>query len=304
MSLEKAKKLFQQTLFILVPMQYSYQDLLDIMAKLRSEQGCPWDREQNHQSLLPYLLEEATEAIEAAQSGDMDHFCEELGDVLLQIVFHAQIGKEQGTFDMDAVVHGIAEKLVRRHPHVFAQATAETPDQVTAQWDEIKKQEKLDKKKPLVEKSVLDKVSRALPTLMRAQKLQNRAAKVGFDWPDVTGVLDKIREESQEIADEILPYQKPGTDSKESLSLSHANRMRIQDEIGDLLFVLVNLSRHAGVDAEQAAIGGNAKFERRFRAMEVLASQRQLDWSQMNLEEMDKLWNEVKAQEKTATKEA
>lgn len=251
------------------------------MARLRATDGCPWDREQTHESLLPYLMEESTEVVEAVQSKDMHHICEELGDVLLQIVFHAQIASEAQQFDILQVVDGIAAKLVRRHPHVFAEATAETPEDVTTQWEKIKAEEKAAKagaassgtKMP----SVLDKVSRALPTLARAQKLQARAAKVGFDWPDVQGVWAKVREEIAEL----------------EVEMNAGNQGLFAEELGDLFFALVNLARHARVDADVALIGANAKFERRFRRVEQLAGGGESMKGQ-SLEQLDLFWDQAK----------
>ena len=199
------------------------------MVRLRAPDGCPWDREQTHETLLPYLMEESTEVVEAVQSKDMHHVCEELGDVLLQIVFHAQVAAEAGNFSIHEVIDGIASKLVRRHPHVFGEATAETADAVTVQWEKIKAEEKAAKGKATEEKipSVLDKVSRARPTLARAQKLQARAAKVGFDWPDMQGVWAKVREEVEELEVEMksgnkarFAGQKPTPNSLRSVEAS------------------------------------------------------------------------------------
>ena len=246
------------------------------MAKLRAPDGCPWDREQTHASLLKYLIEESTEAIEAVQSGDMKHVCEELGDVLLQVVFHAQIATENGDFDISEVIDAVASKMVRRHPHVFAEAIADTSEAVLTQWDIIKQQEKDDAGKAK-HTSVLDKVSKALPNLMRAQELQAKAAKVGFDWPDAQGVLDKIREEVAELEVEMRAGDKD----------------KFEDEFGDLLFALVNLARHAGVDAETAMIRTNTKFERRFRRVEILAGGDAV-LKTMTLEQMDLFWDQAK----------
>lgn len=251
------------------------------MARLRAPDGCPWDREQTHESLLPYLMEESTEAVEAVQSKDIQHVCEELGDVLLQIVFHAQIAAESKQFDIHTVIDGIASKLVRRHPHVFSEAVADTPEAVTTQWEKIKAEEKAAKGISSSEKvpSVLDKVSRALPTLARAQKLQARAAKVGFDWPDTQGVWDKVREEIAEL----------------EVEMKAGNQKLFAEELGDLFFALVNLARHANVDADVALIGANAKFEKRFRRVEQLAGGGDAMKGQ-RLEQLDLFWNQAKAE--------
>jgi len=250
------------------------------MVRLRAPDGCPWDREQTQKSLLKYLLEESTEVIEAVQAGDQPHVCEELGDVLLQIVFHAQVAKEAGDFTIAEVIDGIAAKLVRRHPHVFGEGSAATPEAVSILWDQIKKEEKAQKGIVEKPKSVLDKVSRALSPLMRAQELQVKAAKVGFDWPTADGVLDKVREEITELEVEM--------------KANHTEKF--QAELGDLFFALVNLARHAGVEAELAMIGANAKFERRFRRVEELAGGGEA-MKNKTLQQLDLFWDEVKREE-------
>ena len=250
------------------------------MARLRAPDGCPWDREQTQDSLLKYLLEESTEVIEAVQSGDQAHVCEELGDVLLQIVFHAQVAQEAGNFNISNVIDGIAAKLVRRHPHVFGEGTAETSEAVTVLWDQIKAVEKAQKGIVAKPKSVLDKVSRALPPLARAQELQAKAAKVNFDWPDEVGVLDKVREEISEL----------------EVELKAGNTKKFQAELGDLFFALVNLARHAGIEAELAMIGANAKFERRFRRVEDLAGGSEAMQGK-TLQQLDLFWDEAKREE-------
>ncbi len=229
-----------------------FDGLVEILARLRALDGCPWDREQTHESLLKYLLEESVEVVEASRSGDMSHLAEELGDVLLQVVFHAQIASEAGNFTIDDVVRAISEKMVRRHPHVFGTSVAETSDAVLAQWEVIKAQEKAASGKDQA-KSVLDKVSRSLPALARAQALQNRAAKTGFAWPDEESAWAKVREELGELEAERVS----------------GDRKRLAEEYGDLLFAMVSLGRQLGLEAEEELIHGNAKFEARFRKMEV-----------------------------------
>ena len=247
------------------------------MARLRAPDGCPWDKEQTHDTLLKYLLEECTEVVEAVQSGDMEHVCEELGDVLLQVVFNAQVAQENGNFGISEVIDGIARKLVRRHPHVFGEAVAETPDAVIVQWDRIKAGEK-GHTKP---KSPMDKVSRALPALARAQEMQAKAAKVGFDWPDQEGPLQKVHEEIGELEVELRAGRKEG----------------IEDEFGDLVFALVNVARHSGIEAEFATVHANAKFERRFRRVESLAGGAEA-MKQMTLTQLDAFWNQAKREER------
>jgi MazG family protein len=244
-----------------------------VMHRLRAPGGCPWDAEQTHESLIPHLIEEAYEVAEAARSGDMAHLCEELGDLLLQPVFHAEIAAESGAFTLDDIARGITEKLIRRHPHVFGDATVEGSAGVLKQWEEIKRAEKGGGKQ-----SHLHGVSKAMPSLMRAQKLQRKAAKVGFDWPDAAPVLDKIREEADEIAEAVAKLNQAG----------------IEEEVGDLLFSVVNLARKLGVDAEVALAGANEKFTGRFRQLEERVEARGKQLGEMSLAEMDAVWDEVK----------
>jgi len=251
-------------------------ELRAVMHRLRAPGGCPWDAEQTHESLIPHLIEEAYEVAEAARSGDMEHFKEELGDLLLQPVFHAEIAAQAGVFTLDDIARNITQKLIRRHPHVFGDATANDSDAVLQQWDAIKKAEKGNRPEPL-----LHGISKALPSLMRAQKLQRKAAKVGFDWPNAAPVLEKIREE----ADEILH----AVESKDQ----HA----ITEEVGDLLFTVVNLARKLNVDAESALAAANAKFENRFGQVESLAAAQGKELKDLSLEKMDALWDQVKLAE-------
>ena len=244
--------------------------LVEVMARLRAPDGCPWDREQTHETLRRYLLEEAYEAVEAIDDGDADHLCEELGDVLLQVVFHAQIAREAGRFDMRDVVAGITEKLIRRHPHVFGDASAETAEEVTRRWDAIKRAER----GRTEAESLLSGVARSLPALSRACELQKRAAKVGFDWEDVAGPAEKVREELAEV-----------------LGASPQER---EDEVGDLLFAAVNLARKLGVDPEVALTRASAKFERRFRYVEERLAEKGLRPTDVSLAEMDALWEKGK----------
>ena len=235
------------------------------MQKLRSLEGCPWDREQNFNTLLPYLLEESYEYIDAVQSGDAKHMAEELGDLLLQIVFHAQIAKEEGKFTIDDVIKEICEKMTRRHPHVFGN---ENVANVLEKWEQIKDSEKKEKR------SAMDKVPCSMVALSRAQELSRRAAKVGFDWSDSKPVLEKVKEE-------IGEFEATQSGSPEA-----------EEEFGDILFALVNLARHKGINAEIALTKANAKFETRFRKVETLAGGRPQDFT---LEELDGFWNEAKS---------
>ncbi len=248
-----------------------------VMHRLRAPGGCPWDAEQTHESLLPHLIEEAYEVAEAARSGDMTHLCEELGDLLLQPFFHAEIASETGAFDIDDVARSITEKLIRRHPHVFGDAKAETSDAVLTQWDEIKRAEKGETKK----QPYLHGISMGLPALMRAQKLQKKAAKVGFDWPDATPVLAKVREEADEIEQAVR----------------EEDSAQISEEIGDLLFTVVNLARKLGVDAELSLARANEKFTDRFHQVEERLTAQGKTMGEVPLAEMDVVWDEVKLQQ-------
>jgi ATP diphosphatase len=258
--------------------------LLDVMAKLRDpDGGCPWDLEQSFASILPYTIEEAYEVAEAIDSRDWPALRDELGDLLFQVVFYARIAEEAGLFDFDEVAAGAVEKMVRRHPHVFGDVTVEGAAGQTRAWETHKAAERAaraarDGRLP----SVLDGVADRLPASARATKLQARAARVGFDWPDITPVLDKIDEEIGEIRDELA---------------DGASAERMTDEIGDLMFVCINLARHGKVDVETALRGVNAKFERRFRRIEALLAAEDRAPDDATLEEMDRLWNRAKAEE-------
>lgn len=253
-----------------------FDGLVEILARLRAPDGCPWDREQTHESLLKHLLEESVEVVEAVRAGDPAHLAEELGDVLLQVVFHAQVGAEAGTFTLDDVVRSISEKMVRRHPHVFGTAVAATPDAVSAQWELIKAAEKAASGK-VQPASVLDRVSRSLPALMRAQELQKRTMATGFRWDDPWGALAKVKEEVGEVEAEM----------------ASGDRARLAEEYGDLLLSVAALGRYLDLDAEQELIHGNAKFEARFRAMETNAGGAEA-LKALGTEELLKRWEKVK----------
>jgi MazG family protein len=248
-------------------------ELRAVVHRLRAPGGCPWDREQTHESLIPHLLEEAYEVAEAIRNKDMPHMREELGDLLLQPVLHAEIASETGAFDLDAIARELTEKLIRRHPHVFGDTTVEGSDGVLTQWDAIKRTEKGTEKEPY-----LHGISHGLPSLIRAQKIQKKAAKVGFDWPDLDPVLEKIREETAEVME-----------AKET-----GDQHAITDEVGDLLFSVVNLARKLGVDAENALAAATGKFERRFGQVEVRLEAAGKKLADCSLAEMDAAWNEVK----------
>ena len=243
-----------------------------VVSHLRAPDGCPWDREQTHASLRAGLLEEAHEVIDAINLNDDANLREELGDLLLQVVFHAQIAREENRFDLDAVAHEISEKLIRRHPHVFGSDQCANSDEVLQRWDEIKRAEK-----GHTTESLLEGISRGLPALIRSQKIQKKAAKVGFDWDSLPPVVEKIREELREVEAEL-----------------HGDPRRVEEEIGDLLFSVVNLARKTGTDAEVALQGAAERFSSRFKKMESLARERGLELSNLGLEKLDLLWDEAK----------
>jgi len=261
--------------------------LIALMARLRDpEHGCPWDRAQSFSTIAPYTIEEAYEVADAIEHGDREHLREELGDLLFQVVFHARMAQERGWFDFGAVADGIREKLVRRHPHLFA-GTALAPEDLVRVWEEQKAQERAAAMRPAAGASaVLAGVPRALPALTRAAKLGRRAARVGFDWPDAQAVHSKVLEELGEI-DEALESDTAGGESAPAVQA-------LAGELGDLLFAIVNWSRHLHIDAETALRAANDKFERRFACMESLAQARGLELAQLSPGEWDALWNEAK----------
>ncbi|PAQ14853.1 nucleoside triphosphate pyrophosphohydrolase [Bacillaceae bacterium SAOS 7] len=247
--------------------------LRQIIAKLRAPDGCPWDREQTHESLKKYLIEEAYELLEAIDRQDDDHIIEELGDVLLQVLLHAQIGEDEGMFSIEDVIETLAQKMIRRHPHVFGEKVVEGAEQVVANWQEIKQQEKGTK-----ETALLDEVAKGLPALLRAYELQKKAAKVGFDWEDAQGALDKVEEEWKEFLDEV----------------KSGDEVRLLEEFGDLLFALVNVSRFYAIHPEEALIAVNEKFYRRFTHVEKRVKESKRAFNEYTLEELDAFWNEAK----------
>jgi ATP diphosphatase len=264
--------------------------LLEIMAMLRTPgSGCPWDLEQNFASIAPYAIEEAYEVVDAIARDDLDDLRDELGDLLLQVVFHARMAEEQNAFAFGDVVEAICRKMIRRHPHVFADKDGQlTSAHVKGAWDRIKAEEKAERaaRRPLeqpVEKSLLSGIKAGQPALTRAMELQRKAGSVGFDWNDPRAVLHKIREEADEI----------------EAALDRGDAGELADETGDLMFALVNLARHTGVDPERALRGTNAKFERRFGYIERALAQQRRSPESASLAEMDALWNEAKAQEKS-----
>ena len=259
-------------------------DLLAIMAALRDKNtGCAWDIAQDFATIAPYTLEEAHEVMEAVASGDREDLREELGDLLLQVVFHAQMAAEEGSFDFGGVVEAITAKMIRRHPHVFSERRHWTPAEVKANWARIKHQEKVERavrRGEVVDQpaGILEGVSSALPAAQRAVKLQDKAAKVGFDWPDVMDVISKAEEELAELKEAVRSRNTP----------------HVAEELGDLLFVLANLARWHGLDPDMAMAGANAKFQRRFGLVEHLLHARGKTPQTSDLAEMDALWNEAK----------
>jgi MazG family protein len=258
--------------------------VLELMARLRAPDGCPWDREQTPASLKPQMLEECYEVLEAIDTGSRADMVEELGDLLLHIAFQAQIAREAGDFTFADVADALAEKLVRRHPHVFGAEKVADSAATIVLWDELKKAEKPERS------SALDGVPRALPALMRAETLQKKARKVGFDWADARGALEKVTEEIAELRAELEPAMADGK--------APAVTPEAAEEIGDLLFALVNLTRHLKLDAENLLTSANDKFSRRFRGVEERIKARGKEMKACTLEELDAAWNEVKAGEK------
>lgn len=254
--------------------RYTTDDLLAIMKALRAPDGCPWDREQDHRSIRTSLIEETYEALEAIDNADDAALCEELGDVLLQVVFHAEMACERSVFSYDDVVDGICKKLIVRHPHVFGDVKADDAATVLKNWDAIKRKTKGDAEQSLL----LRNLPRALPALMRAAKVQDRASRVGFDWPTVDGALEALDSETRELKDAI----------------AEGDAAHIEEELGDLLFSAVNVSRFVKTDAEQAVAAATDKFIRRFAVVETLARERGIDMNTASIEELDVLWDIAK----------
>ncbi len=257
---------------------YNVQDLIDIMRMLRAPGGCPWDAEQTHESIKKNLIEETYEVIEAINKNDKELLCEELGDLLMQVVFHAQMEAEINEFDFDDVADGVCKKLVERHPHVFGEVEISGVDDVLTNWDAIKRRTKGQK----TTSDSMFSVPRELPALMRATKLQKKAADIGFDWNDVSGALDKLEEEIAELREAI----------------ANSDSENINEELGDLLFSAVNVSRFVKVDAEESLTAASDKFLARFTQVEALANERGINMKNSSLEELDALWDEVKARSK------
>jgi tetrapyrrole methylase family protein/MazG family protein len=253
---------------------YSWDDLVEIMARLRM--GCPWDREQTHRTLIPYLIEETFEVVEAIEQSQLQGLCEELGDLLLQVLFHAQLATEVGKFSIADVVDALSNKMVRRHPHVFGDAVIEDVDAQWRNWEQLKAMEKTGRRR----KSRLDGIPKHLGALQRGQRMQEKAARVGFDWPGVQGILDKLSEELRELA--------------EARRISQDDP-RVREELGDVFFTLVNLSRALGIDAETAVRQANEKFYRRFTFMEARAGADGKNLTDLDADELEELWELAKA---------
>jgi len=256
----------------------NFPELVEVMARLRAEDGCPWDREQTHESLKSYLLEEAYEVLEAVDRKDDQDLCGELGDVLLQIVFHAQIASEEGRFTIADVCRAILDKLVHRHPHVFGDVEVDGPAQVVTNWQRLKRQERPETE---LTPSIVDGVPKHLPALLRAQRVQSRASRVGFDWDRITGPLDKVEEEFAELRK----------------AWEAGNRRKVEEEFGDLLFALVNVARFLRLCPEDALRRSVDKFERRFRAVELTFREQGKEMEGASLEEMDQIWDQIKEDE-------
>jgi MazG family protein len=262
----------------------SFTRLVEIISRLRAPGGCPWDREQTHESLKPMMLEEAYEVVEAIDEGDDDELKGELGDLLLQVVFHSQIASEEKRFDVDDVVERVTSKMISRHPHVFGEDKAETSTEVLRNWEAIKEAELAAKGQAGEERSMLDSVSSKLPAIMEAFQMTTKVARVDFDWPDVASVLEKLDEEVHEL--------------KQAIASERADHQEIAGEVGDLLFVAVNVARLLGIDPESALKSSNRKFRRRFRYIEERLREQGRKPSDSDHIEMDALWDEAKQKEK------
>src|SRR6266446_2449861 len=260
-----------------------FERLVEIMATLRGPAGCPWDKQQDFNSLKPMLVEEVYEVLEAIENNDFDGLSEELGDLLLHVVFHAHLAKEAGRFDIDTVIEKISDKLVRRHPHVFGDESASTPEEVIKNWEAIKAREKAEKLKSRTpnERSLLEGIPTRLPAIHEAHQISSRAARVGFDWPDIEGVLEKLQEEIRELRDAIS-------------SPEESRQARLEDEMGDLLFVMINIARFLKIDSESALKRANRKFKTRFQHMESALARSGKSLEDASMAEMEALWQRAK----------
>jgi len=291
-----------------------FQRAVSIMARLRAPGGCPWDREQTFDSIKPYTLEETYEVLEAIDNRDWEELSGELGDLLLQVLFYAQMAKEQGTFSIDEVLDRLSNKLVDRHPHVFGEVKAETSSDVLRNWEALKAEEK---KRRLEagggkaaqnlenQQSVLAGVPTAIPALLEANKLSSRAAHVGFDWPNVNGLFEKLHEETEELREQLKEFPEPGprphargVAGSGRPQIPEELRDRLEDEVGDLFFVLVNIARYLSLDPESALRKTNRKFKQRFQWMEEQLRASRRGPQQASMEELESLWQQAKQQER------
>jgi MazG family protein len=266
----------------------AFQKLVGVMARLRAPGGCPWDREQTHATLRTYLIEEAYEVLDALDSTDDAKFAEELGDLLLQVLFHAQIAHEEGRFDISTVISEIYEKMIRRHPHVFGEKDAKDAAEVLRNWEIIKKEERAKSDTAKEEKgreSYLDGVPHSLPALLEAHQLTRKAARIGFDWQDVQGIFEKLQEETSELQNVLRSPER--------------NSARVEGEVGDILFVAVNLARFLDLDPELALKKTSAKFSRRFREMEQIANKQGTTLAQIPRSQLESLWDQAKKREES-----
>src|SRR5499426_1927657 len=263
-----------------------FDRLVEIMTTLRGPNGCPWDKQQDFSSLKPMLVEEVYEVLEAIDNEDYDGLAEELGDLLLHVVFHAQLGKEASQFDINTVIEKISDKLIRRHPHVFGNESASTPEEVIKNWEAIKAEEKAQKLKHRTpeQRSLLEGIPSKLPAIHEAHQISSRAARVGFDWPNIEGIFDKLQEEMHELKEVI------------SSGGEESRRERLEDEIGDMLFVIVNIARYLQIDSESALKRANRKFKARFHYMEGELAKQGKSLEETPLEEMEALWQKAKSE--------
>ena len=290
-----------------------FERAVSIMARLRAPGGCPWDREQTFDSIKPYTLEETYEVLEAIDNRDWNELTGELGDLLLQVLFFAQMAKEQNTFSIDEVIDRLCQKLVDRHPHVFGNVKAETSSEVLRNWEALKAEEKKNRLEASGGKStksddkldsVVAGVSPAMPALLEAHKLSSRAAHVGFDWPNVQGLFEKLHEETEELKEQLQDFSAPGPQSSRGvagagrLQINEESRARLEGELGDLFFVLVNIARYLSLDPESALKKTNRKFKRRFQWMEDKLRISGRTPQQASMDELESLWQQAKQQEK------
>ena len=277
-----------------------FQRAVDIMARLRAPGGCPWDREQTFDSIKPYTLEETYEVFDAIERRDWPELKKELGDLLLQVLFYAEMAQEDKRFSIDEVLDALSEKLISRHPHVFGTVEANTSSEVVKNWEALKSAEKKVAREAAGAEhpqSLLDDVARAMPALLEARKLSSKASTVGFDWPDVEGIFDKIKEETRELEEVVAQIPNAGSSGivgSRASAIPESLKTKVEEELGDLFFALVNLARRLHVDSESALRGTNQKFRRRFAAMEASAKSKQQDLKELSLDQKEELWQQSK----------